>query len=94
MAELAAYGLLPEDLDDQSVGVWPDNVLACDVFVAMQTQWRSSGYGATGLDYTAIPAVLSLLDVPRESHADTFECLRVMESEALRLMDEQLKKAR
>lgn len=74
--------------------MWPDNILACDVFAAMQTQWRSSGYGATGLDYTAIPAVFDLLDVPRDLRADTFDCLRVMESAALSLMDEQLKKAR
>lgn len=88
------YGLLPEDLGDTAVGVWPDNMLACDVFVAMQTQWRSSGFGATGLDYSAIPAVFELIGVPDDLRRDTFDCVRVMEGAALRLMDEQLRKAR
>ncbi|HEY0860667.1 MAG TPA: DUF1799 domain-containing protein [Pseudoxanthomonas sp.] len=79
---------MPEDfpdLDDE-FGVWPDNVLAFNTFVAMQTQYRVGIAGATGLDYAALPAVLSLIGVPADEHTDTFECLRTMELHALDLM--------
>lgn len=55
------------------------------LFLACATQWRTTGYGATGLDYTAVEAVMRIHDVskPRE----TFEGVRVMESAALKLMN-------
>ncbi|WP_255555750.1 DUF1799 domain-containing protein [Pseudoxanthomonas sp. PXM05] len=80
--------MTPDDfpeLDDE-FGVWPDNVPAVNTFVAMQTQWRTGFAGATGLDYAAMPAVLSLLGIATELHPDTFEGLRCMETRALDLM--------
>jgi hypothetical protein len=58
------------------------------VFIAMATQWRTGAIGATGLDYGALPAVFRLVGVPRAKWPDTFECLRVMESEAMKVMGE------
>lgn len=52
----------------------------------MQTQWRTGFAGATGLDYAALPAVLSMLGIAADIHPDTFECLRHMETRALDLM--------
>jgi hypothetical protein len=75
------------DLDD-AVELWPDNVTAVNVFIAMSTQWRTGAMGATGLDYSALPSVFRLLAVPRALWTDTFECLRVLEGEALRTMGE------
>lgn len=69
--------------------MWPDNLPAINVLIAMNTQWRTGGFGATGLDYSALPAVMRLVGVPRAEQADTFECLRVLESEALKIMSEQ-----
>lgn len=57
-----------------------------NTFVAMQTQWRTGFAGATGLDYAALPAVLSMLGIAADIHPDTFECLRHMETRALDLM--------
>lgn len=75
------------DLDD-AVDIWPDNLAAVNVFIAMSTQWRTGAMGATGLDYSVLPSVMRLTGVPRALWTDTFECLRVMEGEALRTMSE------
>lgn len=85
------FGLTPEDfpeLEDE-FGIWPDNVPAVETFIAMQTQWRVGMAGATGLDYTALPAVLSLVGVPADEHPDTFDCLRVMEAQAMTEMEKR-----
>lgn len=87
-AELAAFGLTLDDFDDAAVEVWPENLPACNVFIAMATQWRTGAMGATGLDYNALPAVLRLVGVARAQWSDTFECLRVMEGEAMKVMGE------
>lgn len=55
----------------------------------MSTQWRSGFGGPTGLDYGALPSVLRLQGVPRADWSDTFECIRVLEAEALRVMHAQ-----
>ena len=88
-AALAVFGLTPEDFPDLDdiVEVWPDNEPAVRLYCAMQSQWRVGFAGPTGLDYAALPAVLSLLGVPADAHPDTFDCLRVMEAEALAVME-------
>lgn len=68
------------------VYVWPDNALALKTFTAMSTQWRAGNAGPIGLDYGVIPSVLRLYAVPRAEWEDTFDCLRVMEDEALATM--------
>ena len=88
-AEAAQFGLTLADLDDASVGIWPDNVAATNVFVAAITQWRTGYRGATGLDYNVLPTVFRLTGISRVEWPDTFECVRVMESEALCFMAEQ-----
>lgn len=59
-----------------------------NTFIAMSTQWRTGMAGPTGLDYGAMPAVLRMQATPRAEWPDTFECLRVMEAEALRVIHE------
>lgn len=75
-------------MDDTAVEVWPDNVSAVNTFVAMSTQWRMGPCGPIGLDYAALPAVLRLTSTPRSAWPDIFDCLRVMESEALNVLGE------
>lgn len=83
-----------DDLDDASVDIWPDNLTAANVFISITTQWRTGFGGATGLDYNVLPPVFRLLGVPRAQWADTFECVRVMEAEAMRVMAEQREQQR
>ena len=85
---MAAYGLLPSDVADEAFGVWPDNIPACNVFIAMDTQWRCGYSGPTGLDYSVLPTVFDLIGLPPTERADTFDCVRVMESEAMKIMGE------
>ena len=90
-AELAMFGLTPDDFPDldDTVEIWPDNESAVAVFCAMQSQWRVGFAGATGMDYAALPAVLSLLQIPADQHPDTFYGLRTMEAEALAVMEKR-----
>jgi len=85
-AELAAFGLTLGDLEEQNVGIFPDNVTAVGIFVSLQTQWRTGAGGPTGLDYGVLPSVLRLQGVPRAEWPDTFDCIRTLEAEALRVM--------
>ena len=55
----------------------------------MATQWRIGMSGATGLDYNVLPAVMRLQSIPRKDWPDTFECVRVLEAEAMTVMSEQ-----
>jgi len=63
--------------------VYPDNMQVVSIFNDMMTQWRVGATGATGLDYAALPAVLSIRRVKIADREDIFECLRIMESAAL-----------
>lgn len=84
---MSALGLTPDDLEESLVEVWPENWAAVEVFEALSTQWRTGPMGGViGLDYAAIPAVLRLMDVPRDQWRVLFTDLREMESEALAVM--------
>lgn len=60
-----------------------------DVFVSMSTQWRSAGYGATGLDYGPLPGVMRMCGVGRKEWPDVFEGIRILEDAALYTMQIQ-----
>lgn len=62
-------------------GIYPDNWLPVSIFCDMSTQWRVGMKGATGLDYAALPAVMSIRKV--KDRADVFDCIRIMERAAL-----------
>lgn len=66
--------------------VWPENQLPLQIFAALQTQWRSSFAGPTGLDYAAVPVVMDLYAVPADRRRQAFEDLRIMEAEALKVI--------
>lgn len=81
-------GLTAADLEGEAFGVWPENIGALNVLVAMSTQWRTGAMGVTGLDYNVLPSVMRLVGIPRGDWPDTFECVRVMEAEALAVISE------
>ncbi|WP_041742284.1 DUF1799 domain-containing protein [Collimonas fungivorans] len=72
-----------EEASGDAVEIWPDNLLAVNVFIQMSTQWRTGMSGATGLDYNSLPVVMRLMGVPHSDRAETFECVRSMEDAAL-----------
>lgn len=75
-----------EEARGEGVGVWPDNIMAVNVFIAMDTQWRIGANGVTGLDYNALPVVMKMSGVPAKDRADVFEDVRTMEDVALMKM--------
>lgn len=83
---------LLEDADDFSFdgAVYQDNALPVSIFTDMLTQWRTGGMGGmTGLDYNALRFVMvDIRKVPPEDIEDVFDCIRIMESAALRRMRE------
>ncbi len=79
-------GLTIDDIEEEEVEVWPDAYPAFRLFDAMGTQWRVGPGGASGLDYTAIPVIASMLGINRRELTDIFPDIRVMEVEALSVM--------
>ncbi|MEG0209049.1 MULTISPECIES: DUF1799 domain-containing protein [Gammaproteobacteria] len=72
----------PEVVDfDYSMGK------AWDVFLAMGTQWRSSGAGAYGLDYNVLPMMFRIYKIDDEELA--LSDIRVLESRALSIMSKR-----
>lgn len=74
--------------------VFPDNVEAVNVFIAMSTQWRTAGMVGvpTGLDYSALPTVMGLCEVAEADRAEVFEGVRILEDAALEIKYEQLER--
>ncbi|MDD1966192.1 DUF1799 domain-containing protein [Pseudomonas putida] len=85
--QLALFGLSAVDLDE-TIEILPDNWPAFIVMEAMGTQWRTGMGGASGLDYAVVPAVMSLVNIPKKTRNQVFHDLRVMEAEALLVMSE------
>lgn len=73
--------------------VLPENWAAVQLFLQCATQWRHGGMTAvrTGLDYTAVEAVMRITGI--EQPQDTFWRLRLIEDGALQaLADKQDKR--
>ncbi|MFK3941855.1 DUF1799 domain-containing protein [Pseudomonas monteilii] len=88
--QLGALGLILADVPEEEVEVWPDAWPALRLFEALGTQWRTGQGGASGLDYTAVPATASMLGIKRRDLIDIFPDLRVFEVEALTIINEAL----
>jgi hypothetical protein len=87
-AALAAFGMTLDDIPETEYEVWPDNWRAFLLFEAMSTQWRTGMGGASGLDYSALPPVASMLGITRRELSEAFQDIRVMEAEAMLVMSE------
>jgi len=86
-AELAALGMLREDVAAaEAIDVWPENWNVVLVFLALMTQWRIGFAGVTGLDYSALVAVMEINEVPRADRRQMFADIRVMEAAALEVL--------
>jgi hypothetical protein len=88
--ELARYGLTRDDVEDaeEIIDLWPENMQAFGLFDRLGTQWRVGMSGATGLDYTAVQAVMVLTGVKRSDQPALFDDIRVLERAALDVMAE------
>ena len=86
-AEAATFGLTVEEASGQC-SVWPDNLKAVNIFMAAATQWRVGPNGATGLDYSVLPVLFRIDQVPRSEWPELLDQIRVLESSALSTIHE------
>ncbi len=89
-ADAAAMGIaLPETQPSpvEEFGVWPENWPAVEMFLRVQTQWRTTMSGVLGLDYASVGWVLKLYEV--QDQRSLLEDLQVMEAAAMRVMNKQ-----
>ena len=77
---------LPSGSDDD-FGVWPDNWAAVEMFLRVQTQWRTTMGGLLGLDYGVLAWVFKLYAV--EDERSMLEDLQVMEAAAMAVLSER-----
>lgn len=67
--------------------VWEENWQVVEMFLRLQTQWRTSMSGVVGLDYGAVQWMLRLYGV--EDQRSMLEDLQVMEGAALNMMNKK-----
>ncbi|MCF8094473.1 MAG: DUF1799 domain-containing protein [Desulfobacteraceae bacterium] len=67
-----------------------ENEDAWDLYCALQSQWRVSGFGIVGLDYSQIWPVAEMLEI--EVTPDVFRKIRMLEAEELKEQAEKPQK--
>lgn len=80
-ADAAALGIVMPELPPEDFEVLEENWPAVEMFLRLQTQWRTTMSGLLGLDYGAVAWLLRLYEV--EDPRALLEDLQVMEAAAL-----------
>ena len=86
--DMAKLGLTLADIANDNVEIWPDNWPVFRLFNALGTQWRTGACGATGLDYSVVREVATIIGIKKRQIPELFPDLQVMEAEALAVMAE------
>lgn len=81
--EMEQFGFTEDDFASDAVDIFPDNLLAFNVFSAISTQWRHGMSGVTGLDYGSLPDIFRMMAISRSEWPDLFSDIRTMEHAAL-----------
>jgi len=86
--ELAGTGFTAADYEDEEPAeVWPENMPAISLFSSISTQWRTGMGGPTGLDYNVLFSRMDHLNLPEREYEWMFDDIRVIESEALSIIN-------
>jgi hypothetical protein len=80
-ADAAALGIVMPEQPPEDFEVLEENWPAVQMFLRLQTQWRTTMSGLLGLDYGAVAWLLRLYEV--EDPRALLEDLQVMEAAAL-----------
>lgn len=102
---LAAFGMVEETNEagerasDEKCYLWPENLRTFNVWLQVQTQWRTSsgmdGTHRTGLDYAGVATVMrEVLHIRRRWWAEIWGGLRAMEIAAINAWAEQRQESR
>lgn len=94
ISDLKAFNAPQEVIDEllqaqknEDFEVWPENWPFIDMFLRLQTQWRTSFGGLVGLDYNAVQWLFDLYSV--EDRREMLEALQVMEHTILSAKTEE-----
>jgi carbohydrate-binding DOMON domain-containing protein len=88
--ELAAIGILREDVEDHSVvEIWPDNDLPFRIFSDVRSQWRIGMNGPTALDHMVVFRYMDLLGIKPKKQLAVMKDIKVLESAALTQMNKR-----
>jgi hypothetical protein len=81
----AAFGLVPEaEMEiEEEFHLWPENVAAFNLWLSIQTQWRSDNGQRTGLEYPGIDICIRNQAVPKKQRSWYFATMQAMERAAL-----------
>jgi hypothetical protein len=71
----------------QDIECWPDNWMPLQVFKAMDTQWNVGPHSVIGLRYEALQIVMDVMGVNKKARAELLQALRIMEQEALQVLN-------
>lgn len=86
-ADAAAFGIALPEQPVEAFEVWEENWPALEMFLRVQTQWRTSMGGLLGLDYGAVAWLLKLYEV--EDQRSMLEDLQVMEAAAMAIINDR-----
>jgi len=88
---LAAIGLVATApvTELEEFYLWPENVLAWNLFHAVSTQWMVGVNGATGLNYQNVEVVMRKWRIKRRDEQRVFREIQVMERATLRAWGER-----
>ena len=87
-ADAAVFGLaLPELETDDNCEIWEENWSVVEMFLRVETQWRTTMNGVLGLDYGAVAWILRLYEV--ENQRSMLEDLQVMEAAAMAALNDR-----
>lgn len=81
------FGLTEADYADENTAwVWPCNVRAVNVFIALGTQWLVGPSGPYGLNYAVLYQKLDRMGVSHKDAEQIEEDIRILEDSALEQM--------
>ena len=76
---------MPDQEPDGDCEVWEENWPVLEMFLRVQTQWRTTMNGVLGLDYGAVAWLFRLYEV--EDPRALLEDLQVMEGAAMMVLN-------
>ena len=84
-ADAAAFGLALPEQPSVDCEVWEENWPAVEMFLRVQTQWRTTMNGILGLDYGALAWLFKMYAV--EDPRSLLEDLQIMEAAAMAVIN-------
>ena len=79
--DAAALGIVMPEQPSENFEVWEENWPVVEMFMRVQTQWRTTMNGVLGLDYGAVAWMFMMYEV--QDQRALLEDLQIMEAAAM-----------